>query len=186
MDLECATSDSQETMQLQQILDEHQGWLRRLVVSRVGDASTADDILQEVGAAAVVAVNLPSEPDQLRPWLCRVALRQCALAVRGLIRQRRLEQRLQENGQDNQAEPVDPIYWLIAEEDRAYVKAAMARLDDESRQVLTWKYVDRLTYQTIAQQLELSRHAAEYRVVRARQALRAVLLTMGFEGEERT
>ena len=159
----------------------HPSWLRKLVESRVGDTNTADDVLQEVHTAAFASKNGPPGPDLLRPWLCRIALRQCWLALRKRHRQQRLVQQAASASVPSVGETDDPIYALIAQEERSQVVAAMRHLDDESQRLLTWKYVDHLTYDLLAERLKISRDAAEYRVLRARRALRGALAEVGYE-----
>lgn len=183
MAAQCDNEIEVDTPHLLRRLQEHQSWLRRVIESRVKDASIADDVFQEVSEAALSSSNPPTSDQHFGPWLCRVALRQCALVARRAIRHRRLVVQVAERG-ESAAEPVDPIYWLIAEEQRDLVHKAFVQLDSQSRQILTWKYIERRTYEAIAQRLKITRHVCEYRVLRARQALRCALLNVGFEGDD--
>ena len=79
-------------------LQQHQGWLKKILRCRIGDAHAAEDVLQEVVVVVLRqldavkekdAVNhnkldpneergrstLPTEPQKVGPWLYRVAIR---------------------------------------------------------------------------------------------------------------
>lgn len=162
-----------EREEVDQLLEPHRCWLRRLVAARFLDASRVDDVLQEVSLAVVQSANRPNVPEEVAAWLCRIALRQCALAGRKASRQRKLGQQrgTDLNGQID-AYMDDPVQWLIQKEECGLVRRAMALVDAESRQVLVWKYDCQLTYEEIANRLGVSKCAAEYRVLKSKKELR--------------
>jgi DNA-directed RNA polymerase specialized sigma24 family protein len=51
---------------------------------------------------------------------------------------------------------------------------------------LIWKYVDGMTYSQLADRLRVPAHAAEYRVVTAKKALRRLLIDCGIGEEDLT
>jgi RNA polymerase sigma factor (sigma-70 family) len=77
----------------------------------------------------------------------------------------------------------DPIYWLLDRERSDLVREALATMDEEKRTLLIWKYVDRMTYNQLADRLRVPAHVVEYRVVTAKKALRRLLIDCGI-GEE--
>lgn len=166
-------------------LVDEEAWLLRLIRSRLRDASKAEDVLQEVRVAVLRSTNRPVEPASWAPWLCRIALRQCAMVSRKAVRERGIIERLAHSNVEPSPPPVDPVDWLIAEEDDGLVRKAFAKLDDQSKQVLMLKYVERLTYEQIGKRLNVTRHAIEHQVVRARKALRLLLLDMGYVRDDR-
>ena len=74
---------------------------------------------------------------------------------------------------DPLAEGGDPAAQFAAEESREAVTAVLARLPDEQRQVLEWKYLDELSVREIAGHLDKTERAVEALLYRARQAFRA-------------
>lgn len=167
----------------------HRSWLLRLVRSRLApsplsDDATAEDVVQEVSLAAVRSENRPTEADELRNWLCRIALRQCSLVLRKGVRSQAVIDGAAPLLADRPP-TIDPIDWLIADEDQSLIRDAMQQITEDSRTVLAWKYVDRLDYQTIAKRLGVTRHTAEYRVVKARNELRREMTELGLGPEEK-
>lgn len=184
MDCENDTLVPEKTAQIEQLLEEHRAWLHRLVTSRLQDAAAVDDVLQEVYQAVLASDNVPQQSDGAAFWLCRIALRQCAAETRRVIRRRQMNVRLQNESRQHQQATVDPIYWVLGKEERDQVQNALKQLDEPSQQLLEWKYIERLTYESIANRLSISRHAAEYRVLTARRMLRTILVFNGVNGEE--
>jgi len=166
-------------------VESHRGWLMRLAHSRlshspVGDTTLAEDVVQEVSLAALRSPDRPTAGDELKHWLCRVTLRQCALALRGIVRRSNTVKNAR--SQAPAASPIDdPIYWLIASEDQMLVRRAMSKLDADLRQVLELKYIEQNTYHQIAGQLGGTRHAIEYLVLKARRELRQQLNELGLD-----
>lgn len=167
----------------------HREWLLRLIGSRLRGTPLhregEEDVLQEVAVAALRSNNLPAAEDDLRRWLCRLTLRQCALALRTGARRQGALERAGVHSANSPTTPDDPIHWLIAIEDQTLLRRAVAELDETSRRLILWKHVERIGYADIAQRLGVSRHSAEYRLLRARRLLRRRLTEMGLtpEGE---
>jgi RNA polymerase sigma-70 factor (ECF subfamily) len=146
-------------------------------MARVGDAHAADDVLQEVALAA--AKNGPRLGDAARvgPWLYRVAVRQSLIYRRkaGRRRRRHEELRRQAESAPSDAQPRDPLDWLLSRERREMVQGALGRLDDRDAQILVLKYAENWSYSQIATNLGVSESAVESRLHRARQKLRKAL-----------
>lgn len=145
----------------------------------MGSQAFVEDVLQEIGLA--VARNaVPSERDEeLRPWLCTIAIRQCALALRNAQRQRRLLEGVAANQADLDSRLDDPVYWLLDRERADLVREALAVMDEDQRTLLIWKHVDGMTYGQLAHHFRVPVHVVEYRVVTARKSLRRLLIERG-------
>ena len=70
-------------------------------------------------------------------------------------------------------------FFLIAAESAETTQACLARLEPGERELLTQKYVHRVSYQRIADDFGWSRHVAEYRVRLAKDKLRGLMLDVG-------
>jgi RNA polymerase sigma-70 factor, ECF subfamily len=110
-------------------------------------------------------------------WLLRVAGNQCIDALR---RQRRGRQVIVE-GEDRativeapSAQP-SPLGAVMSKEERAQVREAIARLPENYRLPLALRYYGELTYDEIAQQLDLQRNYVAALIFRAKQELRRKL-----------
>ena len=166
------------------LVEQHSEWLTRVIQSRLPDSLAADDVLQEVSLAVLRTENPPEDEQEIRRWICRIAITQCALAVRQNSRKQKLVKSAAENGHTSGVEQTDPIFSLIAIEEISQLEDALTEIDSESQKLLNWKFVDKLTYAQIAERLNLSKDAAEYRVMKARELIRETLLDLGFSGDE--
>ena len=156
------------------LLTSHLPMLRRVVNARV-PVAFVDDIVQEVVLAGAESNQFPEIQAEQQKWLCRVALRQCALFWRKQSRHSKVDSlELTEDKSLN-----DPIHWLIARESAQQVKLAISKLDVEFRNILMLKFVEKLTYEQLAERFQITRHAAEYRVRVAKRELQSIVQDMG-------
>ena len=68
-----------------------------------------------------------------------------------------------------------PLDWLLSEERRAAVQAALEALPERDSEILLLKYTENWSYQQIANHLGVSHSAVEARLHRARARLRTDL-----------
>ena len=165
----------------QAVLAQHERWLRTVVVARLQEAQGVDEVLQEVALAAVRATSPLADPAKIAPWLYRLAVRQSLLYRRKCGRRRRLAQRLAgqlSEGSDTAGTDRDPLGWLLAEERREQVRAALARLPPRDTEILLLKYTQNWNYRELAAHLGISHSAVEARLHRARGRLRDELTAM--------
>ncbi len=62
-----------------ELLREHDRWLRTIVYARLGEPQAVDDVMQEVALAAVRQSAQINDPSKVAPWLYRLAVRQSLL-----------------------------------------------------------------------------------------------------------
>jgi RNA polymerase sigma-70 factor (ECF subfamily) len=159
----------------QVVLGQHDGWLRTIVLARVGERDAVDEVMQEVALAAVRQSAPIADVTKVGPWLYQLAVRQSLLYRRKCGRRRKLVHRYVDRlSQDNES-LADPLTWLIATERRSLVRMAMDRLAHRDKEVLLLKYAERWSYQQIAEHLGISHSAVEARLHRARQRMRREL-----------
>jgi len=113
-------------------LQRHAHWLRRVILTRLGERQAVDEVMQEVSLAAV-AGTAPHHLDgpQVGAWLYRVAVRQTLLYRRRSGRRRKLVDafaRRLGRADDAGAGPPDPLRWLLSAERAGLVRQAIARL----------------------------------------------------------
>ena len=162
---------------------EHCDWLRRLIQRRVKPLDCGDEVLQEVLIAASRSALTDVPAEQQAPWLTRVALRQCAMAWRSWTRRQRREDQYAASWQQRGGTPADdPIFGLIADEQRQLVRRQIGQLEPLYREILMLKYVNGCTYREIGQRLGMEVSAVEYRLALARRALRRALVDAGIDG----
>lgn len=157
-----------------EILEEHRGSLRRLVAAKMnGEGEAAiDDVMQEL-AIATQANGLGSvERSKVGGWLRQVATRKVQDYWRREGRRRSLHGRLIENSDPAPESAVSPYEWVVSLERSQAIAEALGGLDGEDRAILEQKYLHGRSYEEIAHASKLSIKAVEYRLARARQAMR--------------
>jgi RNA polymerase sigma-70 factor (ECF subfamily) len=158
----------------------HAEWLKRLIQRRLRPLDCGDEVLQEVLVAASLSRKIPEAIADQEPWLARVAIRQCAMALRSWGRRQRREAEYvasKNAAEDRLAD--DPIYWLMMCERRDFVRDQLARLEPHLRELLVLKYVHGCTYKEIATRLKMDVSAVEYRLSEARKTMRKRLIEAG-------
>jgi RNA polymerase sigma factor (sigma-70 family) len=164
----------------------HCRWLRTVLVARSGDLDATDDLLQEVLLAAEKTCRNGHPPDDLRPWLYRVAVRQALLHRRKLGRRRRaLKQKQIEDNSSSGNKQHRPLDWLLQREREQMVRTALTQLPPKDAEILLLKYSENWSYSQISEHLGLSLSAVEGRLHRARQRMRTELTAMNFDETER-
>lgn len=170
---------------LGRLLDQHRERLRRMVAFRLernlAAHLDASDIVQEALADAVR--KLPDysrkRPLPFYPWLHRLASERLVQARRRYRRDSKVDA-----WPDSSAnllvdrlvagEPT-PGHALIRAEQRQRVRAALDRLAPPDREILIMRYLEDLTFPTIATILGIEEGAAKMRHLRALQRIRALI-----------
>jgi len=120
------------------------------------------------------------DPAKAAPWLYRLAVVAALQYLRRQGRRRKLIERYADRARPSEADQheADPLDWLLAEEQRALVRRALARLPRREAEILLLKYTEHWTYRQLAQHLDLSTSAVEARLHRARHKLRRQLAAL--------
>jgi len=107
-------------------------------------------------------------------WLLRVAGNQCIDTLRRRQRGRRVIVEADDGAAaiDAPSSEPSPLGAVISKEERAKVRDAIARLPDNYRVPLVLRYYSELSYDEIAQQLDLERNHVAALIFRAKQELR--------------
>lgn len=168
--------DDSPQIDWQEAVGRHRRWLATVVLARVGEADAVDDVMQEVSLAVAAARSLPEKEEKVAPWLYQVAVRQSLLWRRKQGRRRKLMSHYAEKFQPQDAAPyTDPLQWLLRDERRQLVRAALTHLGGRDAEILLLKYSEDWSYQQLADYLGATRSAVEARLHRARKRLRAEL-----------
>jgi RNA polymerase sigma-70 factor (ECF subfamily) len=140
-------------------------------VRRVERAEDAADVVAETFLVAWRRLDDVPRGDEARLWLYGVARRQLANQRRGQLRRSRLADRLR-------AELPAAIAGALGPEDHrvAAVRAALARLEEEDREILRLTSWEGLTPAEIASVLGVPGVTVRSRLHRARKRMRAELL----------
>jgi RNA polymerase sigma-70 factor (ECF subfamily) len=161
----------------QATLAEHRRWLRTVVFARVGDTEAAEEVLQDIAKAAVENGDRLRDRAKVAPWLYRLAVVAALQYRRRIGRQRKLVDRYAERvpPSDCDHRELDPLDWLLAEEQRVLVRRALEQLPRRDAEIMLLKYTEDWTYRQLAERMGLSTSAVEARLHRARQKMRRLL-----------
>jgi RNA polymerase sigma-70 factor (ECF subfamily) len=156
--------------------------LFRIAVYMVGDRDEADDLVQETFIRAWGRMDDLREPAAALAWLAGITRNAARDRLRSRHRRARLVESERDRIVDNPAgqRPDDN---LAAAQLGAAVRRAVDDLADKYRMVLLLREVDGMSYEQVAQLLDLPVGTVESRVHRARAALGRRLERMRKRGE---
>lgn len=141
----------------------------------LGSVEAAEDASSEVFLRIQRAMRAYDSARPFPSWLLGIASHYCV----DLLRRRQVEGRLFEPGEVDVSDPAipetAPLSELLANEQRAAVRAAVAALPDRLRLPLVLRYDNELSYQQIAEMLGLNRNLVATLIFRAKRELRRVL-----------
>lgn len=155
-------------------IESNRRWLSTVVHARLADRQAAEDVLQEVALAAIAQTSRPTDPAKIAPWLYRIALRKVINHHRSTGRRKKLVNNAIAAGRalEHSTEP-NPGEWLLKAERQKNVAEVLEQLEPQDRQILLLKYTEGWGYQDLADHLGISIKTVEYRLLKARRALRA-------------
>ena len=153
-------------------------WARRITAlcrAKVNSADAAEDLAQEALLRAFRSLSSLAEPEKFGPWLCSIAVNACLNWLKARERSVHPFSTLQP-GQNPNHIP-DPRSTrsetgLERDENLCRLKAEIARLPAECREVLILYYQENVTYRDLAQMLGVSPATINARLTRARTLLR--------------
>jgi RNA polymerase sigma-70 factor (ECF subfamily) len=171
-------------------LQHHQGWLKKVLRSRIGDRDAVEDVFQEVVVAVLRQLDalkqnknslnqdrgqstLPTDPQKVAPWLYRVAIRH---AINFHRKQNRRSQAQPVAELEVTSSETDPLDWMLSRESNENFQRSLNQLSDQQREILMLKFSENWSYQQLAEHLGISVRAVEHRLLKARKQLRAILV----------
>ena len=159
-------------------LAHHGKELRGLIRKKLAGAgeSAEDDIFQEVSIAAHSQAVGEVEPERVKAWLNKVAIYKVKDYWRKVERKATLDGQYARDGELTGGGGDSPYEWVMALERSELVVEALGRLAEEERVALTRKYLGGQTCGEIARSEGLSEKMIEYRLKKAREGLRKVLV----------
>jgi len=156
-------------LQFAEALIVHLPALRRYAVSLVGNATMADDLVQDCIERALRQSSQLREPARLGGWLRRI-LRNLYIDEMRRARNKGPVYDLDE--------VADQLAWSVPASEREAMRDisnAMNRLSVEHREILLLISVEELTYREIAEELGIPLGTVMSRLARARDHLRSIM-----------
>lgn len=158
-----------------------------LVYRIVNDPTDAADTTQEVFIKVFRGIKRFHGQASLKTWIYRIAIHEASNQRRWWFRHKRREYsiesrtdpqadeglRLQDTLVDKNDSPFDHV---VHEEVRAVVEAELKQVQEPYRTTLVLRDIEGLSYEEIAQVLEVSLGTVKSRLIRGREALRKRLL----------
>jgi RNA polymerase sigma-70 factor, ECF subfamily len=148
-----------------QLVDRFGPALFGLAASLVGNAADAEDVVQETFSGAFRGLHAFRGDSSVKTWLTRILVRQVAAHLRGRKRAIRLVE-ARASGDAAAAPSADA---------RMDVREAVAKLSPEHREVVVLREFAGLSYEEIAQVLDVPRGTVESRLFRARREMQELL-----------
>lgn len=155
------------------LLQREEGALRWVIARYVRDATTVDDIYQEISLKVLKRLDTVRDPAALRGWLFQLARNAC------LDWLRREDRRQASTGEgilvDHAAKGElgrGPSDVILSRERIASVRRALEALPPAQREALLLRIDEGLDHEAIAARLGISRQAVEVRLCRGRAALK--------------
>lgn len=153
-----------------------------LVYRLVGHSTDACDVVQEVFLKVFRGVNSFREQSSLRTWIYRIAVNEAHNRRRWWMRHCRREvsiekdrsegDRLTETARDPGRTPFEQV---LDSETRKLVECALARIKPVFRTAVVLRDIQNLSYEEIAEILQVSLGTVKSRILRGREALRKEL-----------
>ena len=155
-------------------------WLKAVAVARLRTTDGADDVMQEVAAAAMRNWSTLQSPEKAKPWLYRLTVRAALMHRRSLGRARKriaqaAEVQAIRHGRHDSLGGPDPLEVLLSSERAAMLRRALQLMPTRDAELLIMKHVDDCSYKEIASRLGVTVPVVEMRLFRARQKMRSLL-----------
>ena len=172
-----------------QLVDEHQNRVFGLLVRMIGNASEAEDLMQEVFIQVFKAIDQFRGDAKLSTWLYRIAANTCKNRMKYLGRRSYkstggLDEAAEREIQDAQPTSLTPHVdgpekVLEGRQVERLVQRAIADLDEEHRALIVLRDVEDLSYQEICTITGLAEGTVKSRLHRARMAIKDHLAKHG-------
>ena len=171
--IESALAGNSSSFEL--LVTRYQDRLYTAMISVVGSADEAEDVVQETFIQAYLKLNTFQRNSRFFTWVYRIAFNY-ALARR---RRHRGHMSLDESREISGAEPTSrvesPDARMSRSEDVSLVHQALAQLSEDHRSILVLREMEDMAYEEIADVLHISIGTVRSRLNRARSSLKQQL-----------
>lgn len=165
----------------EQLVAEHQAMVFQLGCHLLGSRDEAYDLSQEVFLRVFRTIDRFRADASLKTWIYRIAINQASNRRRFWSRRHRLGQvsldaHVEVHGEPTEATDASSPHRILASKELAErLTVALDALPFDQRTVIILREVEGLSYDEIAQALDIAVGTVKSRLTRARQALRASL-----------
>jgi RNA polymerase sigma-70 factor (ECF subfamily) len=156
-----------------------------LVYRMLGDAADSADVTQEVFLKAFKGIRGFRRGSSLKTWLYRIAIREALNQRRWFARHQRQQTSIDapdvaagEVPFELESAAATPLEICAAHELQETVQRALERVPEVFRSAVVLRDLEGLSYEEVAEVLEVSVGTVKSRIVRGRRALREILAPM--------
>lgn len=168
----------------EQLIERFQNPVYNLAYRLLNDQADASDVAQEVFLKIFRNVGNFRGDSSLRTWVYRIAVNESHNRRRWLFRHRRGETGIDDTFEDSESreKPLmdsgeTPFDFTVNREARILLEEALAGINPVFRAALVLREIEDMSYDEIAEILEVSIGTVKSRIVRGREALRRNLAT---------
>lgn len=173
-----------EDFAYEQLIERFQTPVYNLAYRLLNDQADASDVVQEVFLKIFRNVGNFRGDSTLRTWVYRIAVNESHNRRRWLFRHRRGETGIEETFDDAEGreKPLmdsgeTPFDFTVNREAQVLLEEALAEINPVFRAALVLREIEDMSYEEIAEILEVSIGTVKSRIVRGREALRRNLAT---------
>lgn len=150
-----------------------------LVCRLLSEPADACDVVQEVFLKVFRKVGAFRAESSLKTWIYRIAVNEAYNYQRWFSRHRRHEVDLDGDAESGQcyshrlSDPSrSPFDWAVESEQQVLIQAALSRLNPSFRSAVVLRDIQELSYEEIAEVLQVALGTVKSRILRGREALR--------------
>jgi RNA polymerase sigma-70 factor (ECF subfamily) len=166
----------------EELIDRYEQQVYGMVYRLLGNQSDACDVVQEVFLKVFRGVNAFREQSSLRTWIFRIAINEAHNHRRWFVRHCRREVPFESERPDtpNSLEYTpdpgrSPFDQALDNENRTLIEQALTRINPVFRTAVVLRDIQNLSYEEIAEILQVSLGTVKSRILRGREALRREL-----------
>jgi RNA polymerase sigma-70 factor, ECF subfamily len=165
-----------------ELIDRYEQPIYGVVYRLLDNPGDTSDVVQEVFVKVFRGVNSFREQSSLRTWIFRIALNEAHNHRRWFTRHCRREVSIENERGDNRS-PLElasdpgrsPFDQALETENRTLIERALARINPVFRTAVVLRDIQNLSYEEIAEILQVSLGTVKSRILRGREALRREL-----------
>jgi len=166
----------------EELIERYEQQVFGMVYRLLGNQSDASDVVQEVFLKVFRGVASFREQSSLRTWIYRIAVHEAYNHRRWFARHCRMEVSMEEHGSE-QSNFLDltpdpgrsPFELAVDSEARTMIEQALTKINPVFRTAVVLRDVQNLSYEEIADILQVSLGTVKSRILRGREALRREL-----------
>ncbi len=161
------------------LVTEYEKQVYHLCLRMVGNPEDAEDLAQEAFFKAWKGLKFYKFESSFSTWLYRLTTNACIDHLRKQKRQMTVSLTMDEEEEGQELDLPDreplPEDRLLKKEDQQQLQRAMEKLEEDARLILTLRVVEDLSYEQIAQIMDLKIGTVKSRLARARERLKNIL-----------